>query len=648
MALVKMKRLELVGLNRERKQVLEYLQSLGCVDISDSRCEEVGTAQTAAAISRFDAYISQIMRALEILPPAADGGGMFRRKTDAAGVAYTADEGEIGRTVGIAADIIRLAKEKNERTDELSALDVREKTLEPFRSLDVPPALRKTRRTVIRLGTIEGEHTAEELLGEFADGGAADVYIEVISATKQQTALWILYPDYLENEAAAVCTRLNLLAPKGLGAEPVAEQLGKIAARREEIARQNSDADEKLSALAAERGALELMLDRLSVRRDKYRVLSGLGITKTAFFLTGYVPEELADKLSDGLMQNFTLSVQLSDPEEGEDVPSAFENNALVSPVEGITSDYAMPSPHDIDPNPIMAIFYYFFFGMMFSDAGYGILMMIGCGLLGFGNFLGPEKRRTFKMFFYCGVSTTFWGIMYGSFFGDMIATVSRTFGKGQLALLPVLVDPVQKPLSVLIMSVAFGVVHILTGMAIKMYMTWRDGNRFAAICDTGFWIAVILGICALAGGSALGSAVLANAGKIIAAAAAIGLVLTQGRDKKNPIMKLFGGILSLYDITSIVGDVLSYSRLMALGLATGVIASVINVLGSLGGGGIVGFIVFVAISVFGHSLNFAINMLGAYVHTNRLQYVEFYQKFYEGGGRKFSPFGFKTKYYKF
>ena len=112
--------------------------------------------------------------------------------------------------------------------------------------------------------------------------------------------------------------------------------------------------------------------------------------------------------------------------------------------------------------------------------------------------------------------------------------------------------------------------------------------------------------------------------------------------------MKLFGGILSLYDITSIVGDVLSYSRLMALGLATGVIASVINVLGSLGGGGILGFIVFVAISVFGHSLNFAINMLGAYVHTNRLQYVEFYQKFYEGGGRKFSPFGFKTKYYKF
>ena len=289
--------LELVGLNRERKQVLEYLQSIGCVDISDSRCEEIGTAQTAAAISRFDAYISQIMRALEILPPAADGGGMFRRKTDAAGVAYTADEGEISRTVGIAADIIRLAKEKKERTDELSALDVREKTLEPFRSLDVPPALRKTRRTVIRLGTIEGEHTAEELFGEFEDGGAADVYIEVISATKQQTALWILYPDYLENEAAAVCTRLNLLAPKGLGSESVAEQLGKIAARREEIARQNSDTNEKLSALAAERGALELMLDRLSVRRDKYRVLSGLGITKTAFFLTGYVPEELGQAL---------------------------------------------------------------------------------------------------------------------------------------------------------------------------------------------------------------------------------------------------------------------------------------------------------------------------------------------------------------
>ena len=123
-----------------------------------------------------------------------------------------------------------------------------------------------------------------------------------------------------------------------------------------------------------------------------------------------------------------------------------------------------------------------------------------------------------------------------------------------------------------------------------------------------------------------------------------VGLVLTQGRSNKNIIMKFFGGVLSLYDITSYIGDILSYSRLMALGLATGVIASVVNILGSLTGN----IVLFIIISIFGHALNFAINMLGAYVHTNRLQYVEFYQKFYEGGGKRFQPLSMKTKYFNF
>ena len=125
-------------------------------------------------------------------------------------------------------------------------------------------------------------------------------------------------------------------------------------------------------------------------------------------------------------------------------------------------------------------------------------------------------------------------------------------------------------------------------------------------------------------------------------------MVLTQGRDKKNVFARLLSGVISLYDVTSYVSDALSYSRLMALGLATGVIAQVVNTMGSLGGGGIVNGIVFAVVFVVGHALNFAINCLGAYVHTNRLQYVEFFSKFYEGGGRAFSPLGMNTKYYEF
>lgn len=645
MAVVKMKCIELVGLNRERKCVLEYLQSRGCVDFSADFADG-GRAQTAEAISRFESGMAQISRALELLPPR--DRKIFSRRRDKPGAAYSADEGEISRVAAVAAEILRISKEKTERAEEEAKAALTERLLAPYSALDISPAITKTRRTRIRFGTIAGEHTAEELYAELAAVGADEVYIEIINASKEQTAVWLMYTDRDAEKVEAACVRMDFSAPKALSDKLVSERLSECAERQREIAVQNAEADRRLCELAQERDSLELMYDRLTVRRDKYRALAEIGVTEKAFFIRGYIPQAWADALAAQLREKFTLDVRLITPGEDEDIPSAFENGFFAAPVEGVTADYSMPSPHDIDPNPIMAIFYYFFFGMMFSDAGYGILMMLFCGLLGYGKLLDREKRRTFRMFFMCGVSTTVWGLMYGSFFGDMISAVSSTFGKGTLSLSPVLVDPVKKPLTVLIMSIAFGVVHIVTAMVIKMYMTIRGGDLFAAICDTGFWILLILGLSASAAGAAANITPLTYAGGAAAIAAAVGLVLTQGRDKKNPLMKLFGGILSLYDITNIIGDILSYSRLMALGLATGVIASVVNVLASLGGDGAVGVIVFIAISLFGHSLNFAINMLGAYVHTNRLQYVEFYQKFYEGGGRKFSPLAYKTKYYNF
>jgi V/A-type H+-transporting ATPase subunit I len=272
---------------------------------------------------------------------------------------------------------------------------------------------------------------------------------------------------------------------------------------------------------------------------------------------------------------------------------------------------------------------------------------MLVCGILAFGKKLEPMKRKTFRMFFFCGISTTFWGIMYGSFFGDAIPTIAEKFFGASVTLNPVWIDPVSEPLTLLIFSVALGLVQILVGLFIKMYMLLRQKRVVEAVCDVGLWIAVLLGIAVLAGGMGLGIDALFNVGAVIACAGGVGLVLTQGRSKKGIIAKLFGGIVSLYDITSYVSDALSYSRLMALGLTTSVIASVVNILGSMGSG-VVGAIMFILVFAAGHLLNFAINMLGAYVHTNRLQYVEFYSKFYEGGGRKFEPLAMETKYHRF
>ena len=641
-----MKRLEIVGLNAERKRLIEYLQSSGIVDISDSRYDILESRETAGTISQLESNMAQTKTAIAMLPN--EKGGLFPKRTELSAERYKFANGETSQMLELVRDILQIKKNKEKNNDEFSSLEIEENALSNFISLDVPASLKHTRRTLIKTGIAEGEWDSEKIWKKLAECEINAVYFEILKSTKQQTILWIMYLQEEDAKISKFFAEINFVPPKNLASSEPKKRIEEIKARKKEILEDNEELSKKLAGYAKKRDDLELFYDKMSIRCDKYRALEKIGISQNAFFIRGYIPEKYSKDLETEISKNFTASIEISEPEEGEDVPSAFSNNAFVAPVEGITSDYSMPSKNDIDPNPIMSVFYYFFFGMMFSDAGYGLLLMIVCGILGFGNVLEKKKRNMFKMFFYCGVSTTFWGLMYGSFFGDMIATVSKTFGEGKLALSPILVDPVQKPLQVLIMSVAFGTVHILTALAIKFYMTWKSGEKWAAVFDTGFWILVISGIGILATGTAFNIPVVTQIGKYMAIGAAIGLVLTQGRSSKNPIMKILNGILSLYDITSIVGDVLSYSRLMALGLATGVIASVVNVLGSLGGNSIVGLISFIAISIFGHTLNFAINMLGAYVHTNRLQYVEFYQKFYEGGGRKYKPLSFNTKYYNF
>jgi V/A-type H+-transporting ATPase subunit I len=641
-----MKRLELVGLNSERKRLIEYLQKCGVVDISDSRYELLKSRETAGTVSQLESNMAGTKSAIDMLPK--DSGGLFSKRSELSAEQYRLEAGETARMLDVVQDILQIKKSVEKNNDELSALEIEENAISNFISLDVSAGMKHTRRTEVKTGIAEGEWTEEKIWQELNEFGLQAVYFEILKATKQQTVLWVMYLQEDEAKIAKFFADISFSVPKNLPKNEPAKRIEEIESRKKEILAENEKSEKKLSDFAKQREELELFYDKMAIRRDKYHALEKIGISKNAFFISGYIPEMYSEDLKAELSKNFTVCVEISEPKEDEEVPVAFRNNAFVAPVEGITSDYSMPSAKDIDPNPIMAFFYYFFFGMMFSDAGYGLLLMIVCGILGFGNVLEKKKRNTYRMFFYCGVSTTFWGLMYGSFFGDMIATVSNTFGSGKLALSPILVDPVKKPLSVLIMSVVFGVIHILTAMAIKFYMTWRSGQKWAAVFDTGFWILVISGIGILAAGAAFNMPIVTQIGKYLAIGAAIGLVLTQGRSSKNPILKLFNGILSLYDITSIVGDVLSYSRLMALGLATGVIASVVNVLGSLGGNSIVGLISFIAISIFGHLLNFAINMLGAYVHTNRLQYVEFYQKFYEGGGRKYNPLGFNTKYYEF
>ncbi len=309
---------------------------------------------------------------------------------------------------------------------------------------------------------------------------------------------------------------------------------------------------------------------------------------------------------------------------------------------------YASPGVDDIDPTPVLAFFFYFFFGMMFSDAGYGILMPLVCALL--IRKCRPEvsMKNNLRLFEFCGISTTIWGLIYGSFFGDAPAVFYNHFAGTSLTMADILPWPIldqkKDAMTILIVSIAFGLIHILAGMACKFYVLWKKGDKKGAVFDVGSWMLLLVSVAVAAAGTKLGDTV-KQVGIYMALACVAVLVLTQGRDKKNPVMRIFSGIISLYDITSYVSDLLSYSRLLALGLTTGVMAEVFNLLSEMLGSSAIGIIPMTLVFLLGHVINIGLNALGSYVHTMRLQYVEMFGKFYEGGGKQFEPFSLNSKY---
>lgn len=646
-----MNKIFICGLNEKRKAVLEFLHQSEIVEISDFNSEEngIGRKETQKSISSFMQYIASAEKALNIIDNyLPEKQGMFSSRILTELDKYSMNSDEISIVNKHIYDIISSQKEIKNNNDNIGKINLKLSQIMPYMNLDIPMNFKGTKTTKSIVGQIGGEWSEERFINAMNDVCAGAYHFEILSSSKQQTCMWVVYPKDDMEEVENALRVIGFSEPSfSLSHRSTQEKYKKLLKDKKNLLTKNEELVEKIKDFAGYRQEIKLFYDHLVMRKEKYEALSKVGVTDNVFIISGFVPVKNSEKLEKELTENFDVFVEILKADK-EEAPVAFSNNEFVSPVEGITSDYSMPSANDIDPNPVMSVFYYLFFGMMFSDAGYGLLMMIACGILGFGKVLERGKRRVYKMFFYCGVSTTFWGIMYGSFFGDMIDTIAAKFLNSSFRLTPILLNPTQKPLELLIISVAFGMIHILSALVIKFYMQWQNNEKIDAVCDTGFWILALFGISLFAAGMGLGTGSLDTVGLVIAIIGFSGILITGGRKSNNIIGKVFGGVLSLYDITSYVGDVLSYSRLMALGLATGVIASVINVLGSLGGASVVGVIAYIVISIFGHALNFAINCLGAYVHTNRLQYVEFYQKFYEGGGRKFKPFSMNTKYFNF
>lgn len=649
MAIMKMKHITIVALQKNRKAIMEMLHKQGILQIDNVDNNELVHKDNTKSISQFDSYMNMCISALEKINKYVPKKKSLISKRDEIEISnYTISSLMQEETIKYCHDIELLQRKIEENQENIRRIDAKVNALVPYLKLNIPMKWDGTKNTVRIMGLLPGEWCGERLAQSLSEIESAQY--EILSGDKSQTCIWLAA---LKSDAKKINKwkkEVGLSEPQfSLSHRTPSDKTNILKEARKKLKDEITEYEKRIADYSDKRDDIELFYDYLELRRDKYKAIEKLAMTRNTFIIDGWIAEDDEEEMLKALSK-FDVYAEIRAPHDDEEPPIKFKNSSITAPVEGITETYAMPSKIDIDPNPIMAIFYYVFFGMMFSDAGYGLIMMIACAILGFTRLLEEEKRKSFKMFFWCGVSTTFWGIMYGSFFGDAIDKIAHTFfnvPESVEILKPLWINPQKEALLLLIVSIAFGMVQILVGLGIKFHMNWRQGLYSDALFDIGFWMIILIGACVLGVGMGFQIDKMFSIGIGLMTAGAVGVVLTGGRKKKG-VGKIVGGVVGLYDITSYVSDALSYSRLMALGLATGVIAQVVNILGTMKGNSVVGIVMFIVIFILGHAINFALNVLGAYVHTNRLQYVEFYSKFYEGGGERFKPFKIQTKYHKF
>ena len=335
------------------------------------------------------------------------------------------------------------------------------------------------------------------------------------------------------------------------------------------------------------------------------------------------------------------------EPEEGEEPPTLLKNPHWSSSLEPLTIMYGTPTYGKVDPTTPMAPFFFLFMGVCFGDAGYGLVV---AGIVGYFlvRYQLPDTLRKFFIMVTVGmcVSVAF-GAITVSWFGDSVTAFPFLSGIAPALTSIQLLNPMGDPMTLLMISLALGFIQILYGLFIAFSENWKAGDKFAACADQGGWILFLCGLvlfgCA-AGGYV--SASLALPGKIVAAAGAVILVATQGREKPSIFGKIFSGVMSLYNVTGYLGDVLSYSRLLALGLGSAAVGMVINLLAKLVADvPYVGIVLAVLLFVVGHLFSIAVNLLGAFIHPLRLQYVEFFGKFYDAAGHDFAPLSNAAQY---
>lgn len=669
MAVLPMKKISIYGLKTNRKQILELIQRRGAIEVKSEKADNDGIfskMDTKQAKQQFESSIKSLQTAVETLDSLVKPeGGLLSALSGRKEISLD----EWNKIAENAQSALKTASKINSCSKKIAdskadkiRYETQTEALKPWVSLDISMRTKETDSSRVFIGTLPEEYTEETLKVALAKAlpSAQAVDCEIISHSPQMSCVFVICHKNFAEDTENALRAIGFSYPSQPSKQSPAERIKILEERIRLCDERVKKHEENIKALSGEREALLYTIDYFMMRSEKYEVLGTLNQSAHVFIISGYIPTEDSEKLKNELEKEFPCYVELSEPTEKDNPPVKLKNNKFSEPVESVIESYSLPGKGEMDPTSITSIFYYFLFGMMLSDAAYGLIMVIATAviLLKFKN-LESGMKNFMKLFFFCGISTTFWGFMFGSFFGDAIDVVAATFfGYSGPSLTPCLwFAPIDKPMKLLIFSFLLGIIHLFAGLACSAYQSIKSGHVMDAVYDVLMWYLLIGGLLlvllsmdmftSMTGISFTLSPLWSKIGGVMALIGALGVILFGGRESKNPAKRLLKGLYALYGVSSWLSDILSYSRLLALGLATGVIAQVFNKMGSMLGGGVVGAIVFILVFLIGQTLNIGINALGAYVHCNRLQFVEFFGKFYSGGGEKFKPFSANTKYFK-
>lgn len=636
MAIVEMKKATIIALSYEKPIIMNMLHEFGILHIvnitSEPDFSETGMLeqdQASNALKSIEDDFNQVKYTLEFLERFGK-----KKKPRVAGkiavgpIQYANYFENRGRLYDIYKACLDVEKEQNEIKNKESILSNRLSFLLPWKDLKEDlEQINDSKNVSISVGVVPRRYETnfiKSLESDIENCQASRIsvegdhaYICVISHKENEAALFKIQKQYGFN-------KITFGDLKGRASENI------------ESAQQELRALESLKSALLIKGAalsihqeyLETLYDILSLEGEKDAVSNHFMKSKQTFILSAWVPNELVAELEQRLQsvtEHFSLSV--ANQKETDISPTLLKNHKYAEPLEFITNQYSVPNSRGIDPNAIMMPFFVMFFGIMVSDVIYGLIIASVSAYILNKVHARDNFKKLLGIMILGGVSSSVWGMMFGGWMGGMF-TIS-----------PLLFSPLTDPFKMIALCIALGILQLFVGFGLQAYLNIKRGFVLDAILDQGLWVLFLISVMSLA------LPLLLPYNQYAALGLALALVLTQGRKKKKLIMKLLTGVLSLYNITGFLGDVLSYLRLFALGLASGVIGTVINSMAFMVSGSFIGNIMMVFILVIGHTYNIAINVLGAYVHSSRLQYVEFFSKFYEGEGTAYDPFRIKTKY---